>query len=192
MKLVRPEPLFRLAAAIALIAAPLGSAIAENKPAPAPAPISAEPQNTSAAYADWTVRCQRSADGAQRVCQLEQSLQANPQQGQPTTIAQIVVGRVNAKDPYKLIVTVVPSVSFPSSLKVSVDEKDAQPLDLPWLRCTAGGCIATADLKEDDLKRWRSQSGRGQLQFKDATGQMQTWPFSFRGFAQAMDGLGKS
>lgn len=191
MRLFRPEPLFRLAGVVALIAAPLGGAAAD-KPAAPPAPVSNEPQNTMAAYSDWIVHCARSDAAAQRSCELEQPLQAQTQQGQPTTIAQIALGRPSPKDPFKLVVTVLPSVSFPGTLKLSIDDKDTQPIDLQWLRCAPGGCIAAGDMKDDDIKRWKTQTGKGRIQFKDATGHDQLWPFSFLGFSQAMDGLAKA
>lgn len=165
---------------------------ADTKTATPPAPpVPSEPQNTAATYGDWTVRCQRANDSAPRICELQQALQVQTQQGQATTIAQIVVGRLSPKDPLKLIVTVLPSVSFPSSLKMAIDEKDTQPVDLPWLKCTPSGCIATADFKDDDIKRWKTQTAGGQIRFKDATGRDQVWRFSFAGFAQALDGLSK-
>jgi invasion protein IalB len=195
MRLVRPDPLFRLAGVIALIAAPLGGAFAENKPAPAASPpVSSEPQNTAASYGDWTVRCQRTGDGAQapRLCDMEQTLQMQNQQGQQSPVAQIALGRASPKDPIKLVVTLPTNVSFPSSVKFTIDDKDNQPIELAWLRCLPGGCYAAADFKDDDAKRWKAQAGNGRLQFKDGAGRDQAWPFSFRGFAQAMDGLGKS
>ncbi len=186
----QPRPRTALTgAAIAFLAV---AAQAETKPAAPPPPISAEPQNTTAAYGDWVVHCLRANESAPRSCELEYMLQMQNQQGQQSTVAQIALGRPTPKDPYKLVVTLVPSVSFPSSVKLSIDEKDTQPVDVAWLRCTPSACYAMGDFKEDDLKRWKAQTGAGRLTFKDATGKEQSWQFSFRGFAQALDGLAKS
>jgi invasion protein IalB len=193
MTLDRTSTAFSTTLMIAALAFGVASARAETKgqPAPAAAPVGTEPQNTSAAYGDWTVRCQKVNDAAPRICELEQTLQMQNQQGQANPVAQIALGRPSAKEPLKLVVTLVPNVSFPSSVKLAVDDKDTQPVDLPWLRCLPGGCAAATEFKDDDAKRWKAQTATGRLIFKDGAGHEQSWPFSYRGFAQAMDGLSK-
>jgi len=192
MKLVRTADAARLAGVLALVLT-CGAVHAETKPTPAapaaPAPVSAEPQNTSASYGDWTVHCQRANDTAPRVCELEQSLQV---QGQQSPIAQIAVGRPSFKDPMKIVVTLPSFVSFPSTVKLALDEKDTQPVELTWRKCMPGGCAADTDFKDEDIKKWKTQTANGRLQFKDGNGREEILPFSFRGFAQAMDGLAKS
>jgi invasion protein IalB len=176
-------------AAIAVLALPLAAARAETK---APPPVSAEPQNTAAAYDNWILRCQRVGDSGPRICDVDETLQTQTQQGQQSPVALIVVGRPSPKDPLRLVVTLPANVSFPSSVKLAIDDKDTQPIELSWNRCVPGGCSAATEFKDDSMKRWRAQSGEGRLQFKDGAGREQSWPFSFRGFAQAMDGLAKT
>jgi len=193
MKLVRFAGAARLVGTLAVLAA--CGAQAETKTAPAaaaPAPaVGSEPQNTAASYGDWTVRCQRVGDGAQsqRMCEIDQSMVV---QGQQAPIAAIAVGRPGVKDPLHVTVQLPTNISFPSSVKLSIDDKDTQPIDVPWLRCLPGGCVATVELKEEDIKRWKTQTGNGRMMFKDGAGRELPLPFSFRGFAQAMDGLAKT
>jgi len=197
MKLVRFADAARLAGALVVLAA-CGAHADSKSPAAAPAPAAAsapqvgtEPQVTAASYGDWTVRCQRVGDGAQsvRMCEIDQSMVV---QGQQTPIAAIAVGRPGVKDPLHVTVQFLNNVSFPSSVKLSVDDKDTQPIDVPWLRCLPGGCIATLELKDDDIKRWKAQTGNGRMLIKTGDGHDLPIPFSFRGFAQAMDGLAKT
>lgn len=164
---------------------------AQTKEAPAaPPPVSADPQNTSATYGDWVVRCSRAGEGAQimRLCEAVQSIQV---QGQGL-IAQIAIGRPTPKEPLRLTVLLPSNVSFPSTVKIGVDEKDTQGLDLVWRRCIQGGCFADTEIKEDVLKHWKTQTGNGRVQFKDGTGREIALPFSFRGLSQALDGLAKT
>ena len=199
IKLVRIADAARLAGAlVALVAC---GAHAETKapaaaPAatPAPPPVGNEPQNTAATYGDWTVRCQRVGDGAQsvRMCEINQPIVAQVQQGQQGPIAVVAVGRPGVKDPLHVTVQFLVNVTFPSTVKLFSDDKDTQPVDAPWVRCIPGGCIATVELKDDDVKRWKAQTGAGHIVIKTADGRDVPLPFSFRGFAQAMDGLAKT
>ena len=124
-----------------------------------------------------------------RVCEVVQSFQIQGQQG---LFAQMAIGRVDTKSPLKVTVVMQPNVSFPSDIKLGVDDKDTQPVVLTWLRCLPGGCFADADLKDDQLKRWKDQSGNGVLNFKDGAGKEIPLPFSFRGLPQALDALAKT
>jgi invasion protein IalB len=184
-------------AAFVILAASAGATLAaESKTAAAPAAstapsvVSTEPQNTSATYGDWVLRCSR-GDGtqAQRVCEVVQSFQIQGQQG---LFAQMAIGRIDAKSPLKITVVMQPNVSFPSDIKLGVDEKDSTPVVLSWMRCLPGGCFADADLKDDQIKRWKNQTGNGNLAFRDGAGRDIPLPFSFRGLSQALEALSKT
>ena len=97
-------------------------------------PVGPEPQNTSATYGDWILRCSRTgeADKAVRVCEVMLPFQLQGQQG---PFAQLAIGRVNPKDPLHITFIMSPNVAFPSDVKLMTDEKDAQPLELTWKRC---------------------------------------------------------
>ncbi len=159
-------------------------------PPAAAAPVSADPQDTTATYGTWTLRCQHSAPGAPtaRLCAVIQAIQFQGQQG---VVAQIVVTRATPKDPMHIAIILPPNISFPSTVKAMIDEKDTQPVELAWQRCLPNGCVAEAELKEDALKRWKAQSDAGRLEFRDAQGRDLAMPFSFKGFAQALDGYAK-
>jgi invasion protein IalB len=183
------------ASAVLILVGP--AALAQQRPpaavpaAPAnPPAVSADPQATTAAFGDWTLRCQRAGEGAQaqKICEIVQTIQA---QGQGP-VAQIAIGRIDPKDPLKITVVVPHNISIPGSVRLSVDEKDAGPADLPWRRCMAMGCIGDLELRDDLLRRWRAQNAAARLAFKDAAGQEVVLPWSFRGLAQALDALAKS
>ncbi|WP_293867327.1 invasion associated locus B family protein [uncultured Alsobacter sp.] len=168
---------------------------AQTAPAPAPAApaaaaVSADPQVTTATYGDWVLRCTRTGEGAQaqRLCEIVQTLQA---QGQQAIVAQIAFGRLSAKDPLKLTILLPVNASFPGSVRMGLDEKDAGAQELGWRRCLPMGCFADAEPKDDMLKRWRGQSGNAVLLYKDGTGRDVVLPMSMRGLAQALDNLPK-
>lgn len=182
------------------IAALTGSASAQPaspKPAtppaaaPAPAaPIPAEPSSTTASFGDWTLRCQRLADAGKtvRICEVAQVLQA---QGQQAPIAQIALGRLANGEPVRVTAVMPVSVSFPSSVQITMGEKDAKPVDLPWRRCLPTGCFAEAAPGDDVLKQWRKAGEAGRILFKDAAGRDLALPLSARGLDQALDALAK-
>jgi invasion protein IalB len=175
--------------AIALVGALGTVALAQAPATPGPpASISSEPQVTTAAYADWIVRCQRTNDAPQaaRQCEVAQTVQA-----QQVTILQMGFARTNAKQPFQLVVILPVNVSFPSAVRVSVNDNDASSVELKWRNCTAIGCVAEANITDNILRQWRAQTERGRVQIKDASGGDVTIPFSFRGLAQALDALAK-
>ena len=161
---------------------------AQQQSAQQPPSVGADPQTTAATYGDWIVGCQ-SAPGATPVrrCEISQSLQV---QG-AGRIAQIVMGRLDAKSPLLLTVVLPTNVSFSDPVRFLIDEKDNQPVGLTWQRCLPSGCFANVEVKDDVLRRYRAQTERGRLQFKDGAGREIILPFSFRGLAQALDALAK-
>lgn len=162
---------------------------ASAAPAPAPAQVPAEPSVTTASFGDWTLRCQRiEAPKATRVCEVAQVLQA---QGQQTPIAQIAIGRLSASDPLRVTAVMPVSVTFPSSVQITLGEKEAKPLDLPWRRCIPTGCLADAAPGDDLLKQWRKASEAGRIVFRDAAGRDLAMPLSTRGLDPALDALAK-
>jgi invasion protein IalB len=193
MILVRIANAVRRSGAIVLVAATalVGASIANAQAADAPA-VGAEPQNTSATYGDWILRCARAGDGAaaQRICEIVQAIQLQGQQG---VFAQIAIGRAGAKDPLHITAELPATITFPSTVKMLTDEKDTQPVELTWKKCLMGaGCFADSEFKDDMAKRWKLQTGNGRLLFKDGTGRDLVVLFSFRGLPQALDGLAKS
>lgn len=169
-----------------------GTKAANPAPAAAPAaqPIPTEPSNTTASFGDWTLRCQRLADGskAARVCEVAQVLQA---QGQAAPIAQIAMGRLSAGEPLRVTAVMPLSVSFPSSVQIAMGDKEPKPVDLPWRRCLPSGCFADVAPGDDVLKQWRKASEPGRILFKDAAGRELALPLSGRGLDQALEALAK-
>lgn len=175
--------------AVAQPASPRPAAPPAAAPAPA-APIPAEPSSTTASFGDWTLRCQRLADAGKtvRICEVAQVLQA---QGQQAPIAQVALGRIANGEPVRVTAVMPVSVSFPSSVQITMGEKDAKPVELPWRRCLPTGCFAEAAPGDDVLKQWRKASEPGRILFKDAAGRDLALPLSARGLDQALDALAK-
>ena len=155
----------------------------------APPPVSADPSVTTAAFGDWTLRCEKPAsDKVQRICEVVQTVQL---QNQPGPIVQIAFGRSSSTDPVRLVVVLPVNVLFPSSVKMGVGDKDPRSLDLVWRRCLPVGCFAENTAPDDAIKRWRGETGQGRISYKDAVGRDMTLPISFRGMAQALDALAR-
>lgn len=170
--------------------APAPAAAPAQPAAPSPGAIPTEPQSTVATFGDWVLRCVRQGEGAQgtRICEVAQTIQV---QGQQAPLAQVAFGRVQRADPMKLTMVLPNNVSFPSVVRVTMDERDAQPFDLAWRRCVPGACIADGEPAAAVIQRFRSRTEPARLTFKDAGGRDVTVPFSFRGLAQALDALAR-
>lgn len=182
----------------ALLSLP-GAAMAQQAPvqlaqAAAPRPATSEPesQQYSATYGNWIVRCQTSTveQKRTRVCEIVQTFVLS---GQTAPFAQIAIGRPTPTD--RMAVTVVVPVNVAlgagNNIKIGVDDKDAQPVEVPWARCTPVGCFALLTPADDLLKRWRGLDQVGRIVFKNSLNQEVVLPLSFRSLAQAIDGYEK-
>jgi invasion protein IalB len=155
-----------------------------------PRPVNAEPNSTLASFGDWTLRCQRLEDGAetQRVCEVVQQIRA---QGQQNPVAELAIGRLKKADPLRLTVALPVNITFLNPPNFSADGKVPEPLDFGWRKCLPGGCIADAPLKDEVLRRWKTQTSAGRINWTDAAGRDIAIDLSFRGLAQALDALSK-
>jgi len=144
---------------------------------------------TTATFGDWLLRCRLTETGKPgRSCEVVQTVMI---QGQAAPFAQLALGHPTPADPLHFTAVVPPNVTFPSTLRVSFDEKDAQPVDVTWTRCLPGGCFASLAVPKDVLARWRARDEAGRLGFKNGAGQDATVAISFRGLARALDALAK-
>jgi invasion protein IalB len=142
-------------------------------------------QRTSATYDDWTVRCEMRDQN--KSCEMVQLVQV---QGQQAPIAQIAIGRLNKNEPLRIVFQLPINVWLPSGVKFVSDDKDPGVAGA-FKRCVSNSCFADADIKEDNIKKWRSLNEAGKLQFKDAGQQDINIPVSFKGLGQAYDAMQK-
>lgn len=189
--------MLRRQTALALSAVLLaGSAFAQapaQRPAPqrpaqaqaqaAPGAVS-QPDNTTATYGDWVLRCQQSV--AARICEIVQTIE---QQGQRGPIALVAIGRPVKGEPIKLVIQVPPNLSLGEKASVRVTVADKEEAVATFQRCTPGGCFAETGLGDDTFKRWRGLGEAGQMRYLDAGRREVTLPISFRGFPAAAEAL---
>jgi invasion protein IalB len=193
MTLERMMRRYVLSVAVSLIASAASStamaqAPAANPPA-APNNGQAPAQNQvtkNAQFGDWSLVCRKADPQAAQTCELVQSFTLN---GQKAPFAQIAIGKPKAEMPIQLTVVVPNNVSFPSSVKIGVDEKDKAPLDIAWARCLPMGCFANATLKDDTQKKWSALETQGRVVFKAGNGQDVVMPISFKGLKDALNAL---
>jgi len=154
-------------------------------------PPNAGPDTTTATFADWLMRCQVTPAGQPggRTCEVVQNIIL---QGQTAPLAQLAFGRLGANQPLYFTVVLPTNVTFPSSVQITIDDKDDKPVVVPWTRCLPSGCFASLAMTDDVLKRWRDQNGAGRMMFKSGAGQDTLIPISFRGLSRALDALGKN
>jgi invasion protein IalB len=119
---------------------------------------------------------------------LVQSIQVR---GQNAPIAEIAMGRPAANGPLHVTAVVPTNVAFPTVIRIAMEENDAHPLNLTWMRCLPGGCFADATPNEELIKRWRVHQEPGRIMFKDGANRDVTLPMSFQGLGPALDALSK-
>ncbi|MBB3898514.1 invasion associated locus B family protein [Roseococcus suduntuyensis] len=190
----------KLLLTLALLAAPM-TALAQSRqaaPAPAapPATPPAAPDRTSAAYGDWTLRCETTRPAgqpAQRLCEI--ALTFTDARNQP--VAQMVMGRTARAEPMRVILQVPLEVRVEEAARLQADPAAAagEALSLPFKLCSVarGGCFAEAELPNDAaLRRLRARGDApGRVTFRDSAGREIHLTMSLRGFGAALDALGR-
>jgi len=188
VRMARRRRTFWLLAFTALLAgAPVRSPVAQPAQPAAPTP-SATPQQTTATYEDWIVRCETlSGPPVRKSCEMVQYTQAKGGQG---VISQLAIGRVSKTDPVKLVVQLPIGIWLPSGVKLVADTKDSGLL-ATFKRCLPQACFADVDVSNEVLRRYRTVTEQGQIVFKDGNQKDTMLPVSFKGFGTAFDALAK-
>ncbi len=179
-----------LGASLLLVATSAAAQPSRPPPPPAasqaaPAAPTTQPQQTTATFADWTLRCTRISPTAQS-CEIAQGVSS-----QERTIAQLAIGRVAKGQPLHLTILVPPSVSFAAAPALTVHDGDPALLTMTWRRCLPGGCVADGAVADDLLHRLRGMTEPARVVFADAGGRVVALPVSPQGLPQALDALAK-
>ena len=167
---------------------PFGIAAAQT-PAPPPAAAApSAPQQTTASYEDWIVRCEtQPGSPPQKHCEMVQFTQVRGGQG---IVSQIAIGRPVKGQPVKLVIQLPIGVWLPTGIKLIAGAKDTGLLTT-FKRCLPNACFADAEINADTIRKFRTTSEAGQIQFKDGNQKDGTLPVSFKGFGTAYDALQK-
>lgn len=188
----------KLLLTLALLASPMAAWAQSRQAAPAappPAPATA-PDRTSAAYGDWTLRCETTRPAgqpAQRLCEI--ALTFTDARNQP--VAQMVMGRTARAEPMRVILQVPIETRVEEAARLQADPAAAagEALSLPFKLCSVarGGCFAEAELPNDAaLRRLRARGDApGRVTFRDSAGREIHLTMSLRGFGAALDALGR-
>lgn len=143
----------------------------------AKAPAAEAPAKTVAVHDDWVVRCSDQATG--RICEATQTLQTTDQSG---VLAHVAV-RAEKDKPAYLVVLVPPGVWLPANVTFTV--KDGPTHTLTYKRCGAH-CVASLELKADDIAALKASAGSGELSFETGSRQQVILPLSFKGLGAAL------
>ena len=151
-------------------------------------PSTPKPQQTSAVYEDWIVRCEtKPSPPAQKICEMVQFTQLK---GQAGVLTQIVIGHPVKGQPYRIAIQVPISMWLPTGVRLSAGGKD-EGIVAQFMWCVPTACFAVVETKDDIIKKFRSATEAGKLQFKDANQRDIALPVSFKGFGTAYDALMK-
>jgi invasion protein IalB len=167
-----------------------GAPSAPAKAAEKPAPVSTDPESTSATYGDWVLHCVRTTgQTGPKTCEAVQSIMVK---GQSAPFAQIVFARPNGTEPLRLTVLLPHNVGLTVRPRVELTEGKPSSFDLTWRRSLPGGCVADAVATDDDLRKLRAVDAKSRIVFNDAGDHELALPWSLRGLSQVLDALAKS
>ena len=145
--------------------------------------VPAAPQQTTATFGDWTLRCVRPT-GAAKLCEVIQLVQ---QDGKP--VAQIAVGSVAKGQPMRLTILVPPNVTLGTAPQLVAAAGPGPTMGMTWRRCLPGGCIADGEIGAEALPRIQAWTQPGRITFADGAGRPVAMPFAPQGLTQALEAL---
>lgn len=153
-------------------------------------PANSAPDQTTASYGDWTLRCNRRIDltPPRRFCEMALIVQ---KPGEAGAQGQVAVGRVARNEPLKVTAVLPPNVALKTAPRLVTDGKDALSVELAWTRCISGACFSDASLSDEAVSKLRSRTEAGRIDYRDGTDRDASLPLSFRGFSQALDALAR-
>jgi invasion protein IalB len=149
-------------------------------------PFPAPPQQTSATYDDWIVRCEtRPGPPLQKTCEMLQFTQIK---GQTSVLTQIAIGHPQKGRPIPLVIQVPVGAWLPAGVRITAGGKD-EGLSVEFKLCTPSACVARIEIKDDVIRKFRAATEQGKLQFKDSQQRDVALPISFKGFGTAYEAL---
>jgi invasion protein IalB len=165
----------------------LGTALAgQAGPATAQPAAAPSPQQTTASFDDWVVRCETRAGPPQRkICEMVQFTQTKGQQG---VLSEVAIGRPVKNQPIKIVIQVPIGIWLPTGIKLVAGAGDPG-VAATFKRCIPQSCFADAEIKDDTIRRLRAGGNGGKLEFKDGNQKDVSLPVSFKGFGAAYDAL---
>lgn len=170
------------AACLTLLPVFAGNAAAQPSGQPPP------PQQTSATYEDWIVRCEiKPGPPRKKSCEMVQFTQVKGQSG---VLTQIAIGQPAKGQPIPMVIQVPISVWLPTGVRLTAGGKD-EGLQVAFKVCVPNACIANLEVKDDIVRKLRTATEQGKLSFKDANQRDVALPVSFKGFNAAYEALSK-
>ena len=146
-------------------------------------------QTTSATYSDWVFQCVNNGTPPKKTCDIAQVTQVR---GKNITFSRVAIESAVKGKPEKLIIQLPVNVSLHDPVEVQIPGTPPSTLAAPFDHCVPAGCFASAQIKDDVLKKFNATEGMGKVTFKDAAERDIAVPMSFKGFHQAFDALSKA
>ena len=111
--------------------------------------------------------------------------------GEQTIQAQFAVGRLASGEPLRITSMPPVNVTFQTIPKMLSEGIQAVSVDLAWMRCISSGCFASAIVNDVALRKLKTGTTSGRVEYRDAGNQKIKLPISFRGFSEALEALGR-
>jgi invasion protein IalB len=190
--------IFATSTAVTTLILALGAELVLAQTAPPPAAATSPaatmpsgPDQTTANYGDWVLRCVRTGEGvmATRACEVVQSLSL---QGQQQPLARVAIGSPEKPEALRLTLMIAPAVSLGEVPRLYFAAKGSAPiLILAWRRCLPTGCFADGALTLATLSQLKQQVEPMNMTLQDAAEKQVNLSISTKGLALALDALAK-
>lgn len=139
------------------------------------------PEATTAAYRDWTLRCDHIPETPpRRVCEIVQAVRAADGQ---QVLAQVVIGRPAADRAVKLIIQLPAGVWLPAG--VTLVAASGERVSANYTQCMQV-CVAETDIGDEVVSAMRLGNEPAKLSFQDGNRRVIELPISLNGFTAAI------
>ena len=105
-------------------------------------------------------------------------------------MAYLMLPGANCRRWVKLVIQLPIGVWLPTGIKLMTGAKDPGLLTI-FKRCLPSACFTDAEISADMIRKFRTTTEAGQIQFKDGNQKDASLPVSFKGFGTAFDALQK-
>ncbi|VFU07478.1 conserved exported protein of unknown function [Methylocella tundrae] len=159
-------------------AQPPSTQVAQNEAAPKPAPH-------KKIFGSWTLICATTPGESEESCEADVSLQP---EAQLPPVAKVAFVRAAKDKPLRLVAIVQANLTLAPGVEIASDP--AKPgVVLPFKSCLNSACLADAELSQDQMQAFRSQTQTGRLTIKNAAGEQLSLSVPSKGLDEALAAL---
>lgn len=137
------------------------------------------PAQTTATFADWTVRCRQVAELDAQQCEMVQVLSTADRQ---STVANLAIGQLPGDEDIRFVLQLPLGVHLPTDVAFTIGDEEVTTAQFET--CFQTFCLAYATLDDDAIEQMKSGSEMT-MNFEDRARRDVAMPISLNGFTAA-------